>query len=167
VTRSPSPEVVNVRPLAWGVAVALSCACTERVSLPARAAQTEQRQCDGSAPDGQTLGTLTVLKAEPQYHIATCSGAGQVFGVRLLVRQAPGESTGQLSRTLECHRARAILAPSSRLADDPFWLPASWVSIEVRPEAGNLLVTLSGETVSDNLLILHRARSFAAQHGPR
>jgi len=111
--------------------------------------------------------TLSVLRAEPQYHVDTCSGAGQVFGVRLLVSQAPGESAGQLARTLECHGARAILAPSSRLPDDPFWLPTSWVSIDVKPEAGNLLVTLSGETVSDNLRILQRARAFAAQHGPR
>lgn len=174
VTGLPSHVDARVWPIACAAAIFLFplCACAENPPFPARAAQLEQRQCEAvaSAKDApETLDTLTVLKAEPQIHVATCSGAAQVFGVKLLVRPRPGESADQLVRNLRCHKARAMLGrlDSPRLADDPFWLPNSWVTIDVKPEAGNLLLTLGGDTVTDNLVILHRATAFAAQHGPR
>jgi len=82
----------------------------------------------------------------------------------MLVPAPAGMSAGQLARTLQCHRDRVVLglADPSELPNAPFWLPGSWVTIEVTAEAGNLVVMLSGDTVADNLRVLRRATAFAA-----
>jgi hypothetical protein len=109
---------------------------------------------------------MTVVKAEPKYHVDYCSGAGQVFGVKLAVTAPADVSADQLVSILRCHSARALLGQvdASRLPDDPTWLPGSWVDIDVKAEAGHLVVTLNGMNVSDNIRILHRATAFAAAH---
>lgn len=109
---------------------------------------------------------MTVLKAESSCHLEYCAGGGQVYGVKLVVSQ-PALSAEQLARVLQCHEARAFLAgPRLAHADsDPFWLPDSWVDIVVKPDGGQFVVSLVGQSVADNLRILHRATAFAAASG--
>jgi hypothetical protein len=156
--------------LAVAAAACPLSACVESVPLPVRAARVEQRQCAGAAAvedELRTLRSMTVVKAESKCHVDYCNGAGQVFGVKLVLRQPEGVSAEQLAQMLRCHNVRVLLGQvgSSQLPNDPYWLPDSWVEIEVKPDAGNLVVTLNGDTVSDNLRILHRATAFAAAHG--
>ena len=108
---------------------------------------------------------LAVLKAEANCHVDYCNGVGQVFGVRLVERPPPGVTADAAARVLRCHGARAVLGALDRvtLSNDPYWLPDSWVDIDVRERSGDLLVTLTGNTVSDNIRILHRATAFAAE----
>lgn len=146
-------------------------ACVELVPpLPARAAEAEGRECAG-APDVQdeerALESMSVLKASPIYHVATCSGAGQVFGVELDVSRSSASSSAALGRMLRCHGARGLLGQltPSEIADDPFWIPGSWVDASVTSEPGHFIVKLYGDTVAGNLRILRRAVAFARAHG--
>jgi hypothetical protein len=45
-----------------------------------------------------------------------------------------------------------------------YWLPDAWVNIDVRPEQGNFAVTLSADSVHDNLQVLGRAHHYAGDH---
>jgi hypothetical protein len=149
------------------------CACIGRVPPRVRAAEVEQRECtegDAARQQEQALRATTVVDVASKCHIATCSGAGQVFGVRLWMRPPSGVSAGDLAAMLRCHGARALLgrAESPLAVDDPYSLPDAWVGIEVKPVQDAFLVTLNGESVSDNLRLLHRAAAFAAaQHAAK
>lgn len=157
-----------------GVAVAgiaSLCACSESVPFPVRAARVEQRECAGTEAqdDLRALEAMTVVSAQSKCQENYCSGGKQVFGVKLVLRQPAGVSAEQLARTLRCHNASVFLGrvDASQLPDDPYWLPDSWVDIDVRAEAGMLVVTLVGDTVEQNIRLLRRATAFAAAHGPR
>ncbi len=153
------------------VASALFCSCETGLPLPARAAQVEQLQCQGM-PAGQdelrSIEHMTVLKAESKCHVDYCNGAAQVFGVRLVVRPSQPTSASELATLLRCHGARATLGKIDLSQDpsDPYWLPDSWVDIEVREDGGDFLVTLTGQSVTDNIHILRRATAFASIHRP-
>jgi hypothetical protein len=152
------------------VVAAPSSGCLESESIPARAAKVERQTCAGAGSEEdaeETLRKTTVLRAESKCHVDYCNGVGQVFGVKLTVVPPEGVTADRLARTLQCHGARAILGrlDVSKIADDdPYWLPGSWVEIEVQREAGHLLVTLNGDHVSDNIRLLRRATAYAASH---
>jgi hypothetical protein len=151
-------------------AAATLFACEASLPISARAAQVESNQCAGvpAGPDEQRLmRRIAVLKAESKCHVDYCSGVAQVFAVRLVVRAPAGVTAEQLGTLLRCHGARALLGEvdRSQLGDDPYWLPGSWVDIDVRDAANSFVVTLTGNTVTDNLHILRRAEAFAAQRG--
>jgi hypothetical protein len=157
--------------LAAAAAGATLCACVELVPpLPARAAEAEERECV-SAPDAKddvrALESMNVLKASPIYHVATCSGAGQVFGVELVVSRSSAASSAELGRMLRCHGARGLLGQldSADVANDPFWIPGSWVDVSVTSDPGHFFVKLYGDTVAGNLRVLNRAVAFARAHG--
>jgi len=154
------------------VAGAVLCSCEAGIPLPARAAQVEQRQCEDAPAreeDPRSIQRMTVLKAESKCHVDYCNGVAQVFGVKLLVRPAEPTSAAELERLLRCHGARATLGEIdlSRDPSDPYWLPDSWVDIDVREADGNFLVTLTGQSVTDNIHILHRATAFASHRASR
>jgi hypothetical protein len=163
------------RVLLLAIAAAMTrvmCACSGSTPLlPARAAQDELRRCDGPANEQdelQVLQAMTILKAEPKYHVDYCSGAGQVFGVKLVVAPPSDVSADHLASLLRCHSARALLGQvNPELPDDPTWLPGSLVDIDVKAEAEHFVITLNGMNVSDNIRIMHRATAFAALHGFR
>jgi hypothetical protein len=109
-----------------------------------------------------------VFSVEPLYsHIMTASGSEErVDGVKLLVRPPPGVSADQMTRILQCHSARVLLGQVNpdAVRSDPYWLPDSWVNIQVTPENGNFAVTVSADTVRDNLKVFGRANRYADDH---
>jgi len=156
-------------PAVVAVAMASLFACEAHLPIAARAAQVESYQCAGfpPGPDEQRLmRSLAVLKAESKCHVDYCSGVAQVFAVRLVVRAPAGVTAEQLARLLRCHGARALLGEVDlSLRDDPYWLPGSWVDIDVQDAGNSFVVTLTGNSVTDNIHILRRAEAFAAQRG--
>ena len=48
--------------------------------------------------------------------------------------------------------------------NDPYWLPDTWVTIDVKAEEGHFAVTLSADTVRDNLRVYSRANRYADEH---
>jgi hypothetical protein len=89
----------------------------------------------------------------------------QVLGARLTVRAREGTSPTTLARALRCHGGRASRGEERSASKDPFWLPDSWVDIDVKPAGGYFVVTLNARSVAKNLEVLHRANAFAAQGG--
>jgi hypothetical protein len=144
-------------------------ACATTLPPASRAAEVERFQCDtpGTEPgDVQVLERASVLRAEPLYsHVITGNNGAEerVDGAKLLIRPPPGISAERMTRIIQCHSARALLGKVDRAAfpDDPFWLPDTWVSVEVRPEDGNYAVTLEANDIQTNIRLAARAKAFA------
>jgi|HubBroStandDraft_4_1064222.scaffolds.fasta_scaffold29833_1 hypothetical protein len=162
------------RAASLGAAIAgaalLVTGCEGRVPLPVRAASMEGSACRDALPpedEARALESTTVLEARAHIHENACNGACQVFGVYLVVRPPEGVTPQRFARMLRCHNLRVLdgEVSASRIPDDPYGLPDTWLDLDVTPWEGNLLVTLSGDHVSDTLRILHRAKAYAAAHG--
>jgi hypothetical protein len=129
----------------------------------------ERTQCDPAATSHDDLvRSIAVLRVQPLYsHVRTNNTSEErVNGAKLLVRPPSGVSAEQLTRILQCHSARVLLGQlnSSAVPNDPYWLPDRWVNIEVKPENGNYAVTLSADSVRDNLQVFGRANQYADEH---
>lgn len=154
------------------VAVSVSCLASACASAPppaARAAGVQQLQCDALATSQDALvRSAKVLSIAPLYsHIMTNNMSEErVDGTKLLVRPPPGVTAEQMTRVLQCHGARVLLGQVDREAvrNDPYWLPDRWVNIQVTPENGNFAVTVSAESLSDNLKVFGRANHYADDH---
>jgi hypothetical protein len=136
----------------------------------ATAAKIEHTQCVGSDHDDQAiLQSLVVLGASPVYtrQPSKTGPDERVSGVKLLVRAPDGVSPERLTRTLQCHSARALLGQvdRSQLPDDPYFLPDEWLDISVASENGNLAVSLEADSVAKNLQVLNRVSVYADAHG--
>jgi hypothetical protein len=159
--------------LSFVVCAVGSAACAAKRPAPAaNAARVERLQCDGSATtdsEVQFLKSLRVLDFQPIYsHVFTANNNSEerVNGAKLLIRPPKGISAEQMTRILQCHGARVLLGQISPAAvhNDPYWLPDTWVDIDVKPELGNFAVTLSADSVQSNLQVLGRAHSYADEH---
>jgi len=153
----------------FGAAAVLGSACAAQLPLPERAARLEASACRDEPPADQERRALegaAVLSARSACVADYCAGAFQVTAVKLVVRPPVGVTADGYARTLRCHNLRVMdgEVDESQIADDPYGLRDSWLDIDVKPSEGNLVVTLNGDRVADNLRILHRAKAFAAAH---
>jgi hypothetical protein len=155
--------VLTILPIA---ALAAACASADRPA--ARAAKVERIQCESGAvaqSDLAVIRSVKVIDAEPLYsYMASNAGDNDgriVDGAKIVVRPPVGVPAERLSRILQCHNAQVLLGVQSKLPTDPFWLPGTWLSIEVNPEHGNYAVTLEADTVADNLKLAAQATAFA------
>jgi hypothetical protein len=143
-------------------------ACSSGPLPAARAAGVERMQCDAStSSQDQIVGSLKVLRVQPLYtHIMTGGDNAEerVNGAKLVVRPPSGIGVEELTRALQCHGARTLLGQLSSTPNDPYFLPDRWVSINVRPESGNFTITLSSDTVHDNIELYGRANHYADEH---
>jgi hypothetical protein len=122
------------------------------------------RECQGLPPSDEAASTIqaaTVVRVGSTCHTDYCSGVGQVYGVTLVVRAPQGVTAEPFAKILACHSAMVLAGTAPPLANDPYSLPDSWVGIGVKEEAGYFDVTLTGDSVSDNLRILQRAKALA------
>jgi hypothetical protein len=153
-------------------AAATAAACASTPPPTVTAAEVTREQCDSRANaerGAPLIRSATVLRVDPLYsNVPTAYGniEERVNGAQLLVRPPPGVSPEDLTRDLQCHSAALVLGQVSSpdVADDPYWLPNSWVNIEVRPENGNYLITVSADTIDKSLEVLRRANRYAEQH---
>jgi hypothetical protein len=158
--------------MAAGAASSLLLACASAPPPAIKAAEVEQMQCDEStspAEDAQILATTQVIRSEPIYsNVPSTYGdvEHRVNGAKLLVRPPEGVSAERMTRILQCHCARQLLGQSDRpeLANDPYYLPGSWLEIRVTPEDGNFAVTLEADTIGKSLQVYHRAVAYADAH---
>lgn len=148
----------------------LAGGCASSVPLPARAASVAANECRDALPaeeEARALESVRVLEARPKFHQNACNGACTVWGVYLVVRPPGGVDPERFARMLRCHNLRVLdgEVDASRIPNDPYGLRDTWLEIDVRLDAGNYLVTLVGDHVSDTLHILRRAKAYAAAHG--
>ncbi len=152
------------------LASASASACATTPPPETKAAAVERLQCDPSvaAQDGLVRSTR-VLAVEPiRSHIMTSRNNSEerVNGAKLLVRPPKGVSAEELTRVLQCHGARVLLGQVNRdtVPNDPYWLPDAWVHIEVKPEDGNFAITVTADSIADNLAVIGRANHYADEH---
>jgi len=159
-----------VRGFVAGGALALASACSSAPPPAARAAGVERLdQCAGTVDGLALLQSTTVLRMDPIYsHVLSANNGAEnrVNGAKLLVVPPKGMSAEQMDRILECHSAGVLLGQisGSAVPNDPYWLPNSWVNIDVKPEGGNFAVTLTSDSVRENLQVLSRASHYADEH---
>jgi hypothetical protein len=145
-------------------------ACSSAPPPSAKAAGVERLQCDSaSASQDDLVRSTHVLAVEPLYsHVITSNNNSEerVAGAKLLVRPPNGVTADQLTRVLQCHSARVLLGQVSSAAtpNDPYWLPDTWVNINVKPENGNFAITITADSVHDNLAVFGRANHYADDH---
>jgi hypothetical protein len=156
-----------VATFAMGALSLTACAGQPRATV--QAADVERMQCDASATSQDSLvRSIAVLHVQPLYsHVRTNNTSEErVNGAKLLVRPPQGVSAEQLTRVLQCHSARVLLGQLSGTAvpNDPYWLPDTWVNIDVKSENGNFAVTVSADSVRDNLQVYGRANHYADEH---
>jgi hypothetical protein len=153
---------------AWGAQ-----ACVYEATPVQRAGTVARLQCGDplvSQDEMRVLRETTVVKAEPITFLAGAStrteGGQTVSGAKLVVLAPDGVSDLEMTRILRCHSARALLGQidPATLQDDPFYLPDTWIDIDVKAERGFLVVKLSADRVWQNLAILHRATAYAQLH---
>jgi len=106
---------------------------------------------------------------DPIYsHVLTANNGSEnrVNGAKLLVVPPKGLSAEQMDRILEGHSAGVLLGQvsGSAIPNDSYWLPDSWVNIDVMSEGGNFAVTLTADTLRENLQVLRRATRYADEH---
>jgi hypothetical protein len=150
-------------------ALAFGSACESQPRATVRATDMERIQCDsGSTSQDELVRSIAVLHVRPifTYMRSNTSSEERVNGAKLLVRPPQGVSAEQLTRILQCHGARALLGQINRnsVPNDPYWLPDTWVSIDVKAEDGTFAVTLSADTVRDNVRVYSRANHYADEH---
>jgi hypothetical protein len=154
------------------LALGASPACVHEPTPAERAASSVRAQCgDPKASQDETrvLREMTVIKTEPitfPSGASTRSNSNTMSGTRLLVRPPDGVSAWELALILRCHRAKGLLGESgfAALPADPFYVPDTWVAINVKVETGFLVVELSADPGWQNVDLLHRAIAFADTH---
>jgi hypothetical protein len=156
----------------------VACAASGCVHEPTpveRAAGEVRLRCaepEISQDDLRILQETRVVQVEPATFLAGAStrteGGRTVSGTKLVVKAPPGVSAEGMARILRCHSARALLGQvdATLFAYDPFFLPDTWVDIDVTTENGFFVVKLSADRVWQNLAVLRRATAFAETHRP-
>jgi hypothetical protein len=162
---------MDKRLLAFAPVVLVGAACASTLPPASKAAEVERIQCSdaNAAGDLRVLTDAKVIEARPLYsHVITGNNGFEerVDGAKLVIRPPEGISPEQMTRILQCHSARALLGQvdRSQFPDDPFWLPETWVSIEVKPDNGNYSVTLEANDIPTNLKLAARAKAYAEAH---
>jgi hypothetical protein len=150
----------------------LACGCASTAPAAATAATVERAQCASSLAeqgDLRSLAAIELLRVEPLYaHVMTGNNNSEerVSGAKLIVRLPDTLSPQRLTRVLQCHSAQSLLGrlDSSPAVPDPFWLPGSWLDIDVKPDGGDFAILVEADTLSKNLALLARANAFAGSN---
>lgn len=139
------------------------------VSPQARATEFERLHCvDNPQPrELRTFEASRVLAVEPllrRVHTANNNYEARTIGASLTIRLPSDITAEQLHETLQCHGAHALLGQldARRFPNDPYFLPDTWLEVSVEPDAGNFNVAIAADNVHDGLLVLQRAKEYAA-----
>jgi hypothetical protein len=157
--------------LTVGMTVCLASACASNPPPTAQAARVVSLQCDAPSSErdaAQVLKSAAVLEVKPIYsHMSTANNGSEdrVSGAKLVVRPPAGVTAEEMTRLLQCRSARILLGQmaSDAVSSDPYWLPDTWVNIDVKPENGNFAITASADTVHDNIELFGRVKKYADQ----
>jgi hypothetical protein len=143
----------------------LSCASSSRAEKQIATAAAERDQfCDEDADQSASDVLRAVESAEPLYVNVRLGKTWdtRLLGARLLLPARAGWTAQWLERTLRCHEATSV-QPGIARAADPFWLPGSWVDIEVLPDRGAFVAVLRVNRVDEGRQVYDRAKDFAAK----
>ena len=144
----------------------LSCASSgSRLEKQIATAAAERDQfCDEDGDQAAADVLRAVESAEPLYVNVRLGKTWdtRLLGARLWLPAREGWTAQWLERTLRCHEASPALQREFAPAADPFWLPDSWVDIEVVPDRGAFVAILRVNRVDEGRQVYGRARDFVA-----
>jgi len=146
----------------------LSCVSSTRSRAEkqiAVAAAERDQFCDEDADQAASDVLRSVESAEPLYINVRLGKTwdSRLLGARLSLPARPGWTPQWLERTLRCHEASSALQRESAPAADPFWLPDSWVDIEVVPDRAAFAAILRVNSVAEGRQVYGRAQDFVAR----
>jgi hypothetical protein len=128
------------------------------------AAALERDRCDPSPVDPRIYGADIIQKVEPYYRHVMGGPSGleaRFTGAQMELRPLPGVTIELLERGLMCRSAQAMLGHVQPAANEPYFLPDTWVKIDVKSAHGTFLVTLAAEDPARAHEVFDRAQAFA------
>ena len=146
----------------------LSCASSGRSRAEkqiATAAAERDQFCDEDADQAASDVLRAVESAEPLYVNVRLGKTWdtRLLGARVWLPARAGWTAQWLERTLRCHEATSAMQPGAAAAADPFWLPDSWVDIEVVPDRAAFVAVLRVNRVDEGRQVYSRAQDFVAK----
>ena len=143
--------------------LAMGCLVSS-TSPQARAAEFEKLPCTNATPertsqafkDSHVLRVESLLARGHSYEVHT-------IGASLLMAPPKGVTAEQLNEILQCHTASMLLERNNEQqpANDPYFLPGTWLEVSVKSEIGAVSVNVATDNVHNGLLVLQRAKDFA------
>ena len=141
--------------------------CLSTETPVARAADVMKHRCrtrTTAQEDAALLSSTLPLRTETHCNYDACSGTAQVFGVRVFVRPPSGVTADRLALALQCDNARGLLqGETSPSPADLYRLPDAWVYAEVAASSDGLVITLSSDSVADNIRIRRHVEAWLAK----
>lgn len=147
----------------------LATACGPTLTTPERARQLATTTCQKAPPpqdELRAIDAMRVYSVKPAERLTYGSGITQSMGATMIIDPPRGTHNKAFGRMLRCHALRVLdgEVDPARIPNNPFFLDGSWVAVDMSIDEGSLIVTVSGENVSDNLKLVARAKAFAATH---
>jgi hypothetical protein len=147
-------------------------ACTTGPTPLQRAARVARAQCldpKVARDEPRILQETAVVRVQPVTFVswsARQQGGWALGATKLYAIPPEGITAEEMARVIQCHSAKALLTDvnPAAFADDPFYLPDTWVDSDVKAEKGLYVVTVSAEKIWQNLVLLRRATAFANAH---
>jgi hypothetical protein len=149
-------------------------ACASQPSPSVRAADVAQIACPTTSmqswEDARLIRDTRFVEMQPVTAPVggNSHGVTRIQGVKAMVQAPNGTPTADLTRAFQCKNARAVLGQTSDTspAAEPFYLPDTWISLDVEPQQHGLYsVTASATRIDDNLALVQRAKEYAGAHG--
>jgi hypothetical protein len=118
---------------------------------------------DAGPSAGDALSPSIIESVQAAYmHINQGAGGDlRLHGVNLHMRPTVDMPVGVLQRALACHEAAVTLGSSPALPEDPYFLPGSWLEIDVSPTNMGLMAAVLTDSPDDARRVLERAHKFA------
>lgn len=147
-------------------------ACVNGPTPMERATRVARAQCldpKVARDEARVLRETVVVRVQPVNFVSwsTRQQGGWALGATKLYAIPPERiSADEMARVLQCHSAKALLndVDPAAFADDPFYLPNTWVDTDVKVEEGLYVLTVSADKIWQNLALLRRATAFASAH---
>jgi hypothetical protein len=178
--RPTQPSPLRAAPARWWITLSITgyslAACLLAACLPAatqadtrreRAEEHRGPRCADASPADRAarlLDRATLLAVEPATATVQAGHGNRearLRGARLRYVAPPTATPAFLEHTIDCHQADVALGLVAPAPDDPFVLPDSWLTVEVRADHGDLVIELRGHDHATATEVLHRARRFA------
>jgi hypothetical protein len=156
--------------LAIGSGLLLGCENTQQIQNPADEATAAHRvRCTADFSDAtiaRVLDGSAIERVEPLYNgSASKTSNPRLQGAAIAVEPTKGETAERLARALECHQAQQLVATTSAVRPDPFWLQGSLIGIDVTSARDSFRIELTGSSSAAAREILARAQALGAQTG--
>jgi hypothetical protein len=175
--RSPLAGLTGTRAARVAVAallssVALACESSPPPRTPADQATFVERTRCLAGDDDKALAPILSGEAlqgvRPLYSTIEGTKTGvqsTLRGAVLTVNALPGLTAEWLDRALECHGAKAMLGHAAAAANDPFFVPGTFVDVDVLAGKDGFDVEVIAYSSEDARTVLDRASAFAKASG--